>query len=49
MNVVGHFIATKAIFRSLLSKKRLVVLQVILVGLIRKKYIKVASTHLKRS
>ncbi len=39
----------KAMFRSADSKKRFVMLQVILVGLIRKKYLKVTSSHLKRS
>jgi hypothetical protein len=47
--IIEHFVANKNIFRILPSKKRLVVLQAILVGLIRKKIIKITSTHLKRS
>ncbi len=49
MNVIYHFVSNKATFKSLSSKKRLVTLQTILVGLIRRKYIKVTITHLKRS
>ena len=49
INVINHFVANKAIFRSLPSKKRLVPLQTILVGLVRRKYIKLTASHLKRS
>jgi len=47
--IIQHFVSNKNIFRSLQSKKRFVVLQAILVCLIRKKFIKITSTHLKRS
>jgi len=47
--IIQHFVSNKNIFRALQSKKRLVVLQAILAGLIRKKFLKITSTHLKRS
>jgi hypothetical protein len=49
INVIVHFVANKAIFRALPSKKRLVPLQLIMVGLIRRKNIKISIGHLKRS
>lgn len=49
MSIIHHFIANKSRFRMLNSKKRLVIFQVLLVGLLRKKHLKVSSAHLKRS
>jgi len=49
LSIINHFIANKSKFRALNSKKRLVILQAILYGLIKKKHLKVTSAHLKRS
>lgn len=49
LSIINHFVVNKSRFRSLDTKKRLVILQVILFGLIRKKHLKVTSAHLKRS
>lgn len=49
LSVLNHFVSNKKKFRTLSSKKRLVILQIVLVGLIRKKHLKVTSAHLKRS
>ncbi len=49
MNIITHFVNNKAKFKKFSSKKRLVVLQLILVGLVRRKSLKVGMTHLKRS
>jgi len=49
LDVVAGFVAKKGEFVKLASKKKIVCLQAVLVVLIRKKYIKLKSTHLKRS
>lgn len=49
INIINHFVANKAVFKEISCKKRLVPLQAILIGLVRRKYIKLAASHMKRS
>lgn len=49
MVLVEDFVSMRDRFKGLESKRRLVILQAILVVLVKKKCLKLASAHLKRS
>lgn len=49
IRVVENFVTMRDRFKVLPSKKRLVILQAILVVLVKKKCLKLGSAHLKRS